>query len=312
MYGIVMFMIGALVTGAAGPVRESGLSYTVASVETVLDATAFGCRIRDYVQPTAMRFSVRLRDVDVATDPNTSAAARRFLSDRLSNARQIKLYNVQDRGYFRLTADVHVDGADVGAQMLEYGLIRQILPVEPMLQPQTRAEPLFFESPAKAIVKPRAAPAVTSGASLHQLLGRTVDLSRIGPETTVQEALTMVADAVEPRLPLLILWNDLERNAFVERDMPIGIEGFGRIRLDRALDLILRAAQAAAGSDTALTLTPEGGILTLATRHAGLDKPRSAVYSVGDIFAAPSEQRSVHGGRNDGRGGGHYGGATMR
>jgi len=295
MYGIVMFMISALVAGVVGSALESDDSYTVASLETVLDATAFRCRIRDYVQPTMVRFTVRLRDVEGSNEP--TSAAQQFLHKRLSGARQIKLRNVQDHGFFRLTADVYADGIDVAEEMTGYGLIGQPSPAEPTPQPQTRAESLYFDLPAKAIVKPRAAPAVTSGASLQQRLGRTLDLSRIGPDTTVQEALTIVAEAVEPRLPLLILWKDLEQNAFVERDMPVGIEGVGRIRLDRALELIMRAA---AGSDTVLTLTPEGGILTLATRQAGLHKPRSLVYSVGDIFAAPSERRSV------------YGGATMR
>jgi len=306
MYGVMMFMIGALVTGAAGSVPERGVSYTVASVEAVLDATAFSCRIRDYAQPTAVRFTVRLRDVAATSGPN-AAAAQEFLQERLRDPRQIKLHNVEDRGYFRLTADVYVDGVDVGAQMAGEGLVRRSLPAEPTPQPQVRTEVLSFEPPERAIDRPRAAPVGRSGESLQTLLTRTVDLSRIGPETTVQEALTIVAESVEPRLPLLILWNDLERNALVDRDMPIGIEGLGRIRLDRGLDLILRSA----APNSALTLTAEGGILTLSTRYGGVYKPRMAVYSVGDIFASPSGQHSMYGGRNGGLGG-NYGGAMMR
>lgn len=299
-------MIGALVTGAAGSVPERGVSYTVASVEAVLDATAFSCRIRDYAQPTAVRFTVRLRDVAATSGPN-AAAAQEFLQERLRDPRQIKLHNVEDRGYFRLTADVYVDGVDVGAQMAGEGLVRRSVPVEPTPQLQERTEVLSFESPVRAIVRPREVPVGMSGESLQTLLARTVDLSRIGPETTVQEALTIVAESVEPRLPLLILWNDLERNALVDRDMPIGIEGLGRIRLDRGLDLILRSA----APNSALTLTAEGGILTLSTRYGGVYKPRMAVYSVGDIFASPSGQHSMYGGRNGGLGG-NYGGAMMR
>jgi hypothetical protein len=157
------------------------------------------------------------------------------------------------------------------------------------------------DPPAEYAVKRPASPVVLSEAALEKRLSQVADLSRIGPETTFEDALTMLSEASEPKLPLLILWNDLERNAFVRRDIPIGISGFGQMRLDKALALILRSG---APSGPPLIVAAEGGVLTIASRYAGLNKPRTGVYPAADLLAAPSEDRSeLTGG---------VGGASMR
>lgn len=288
MYGIVMFMVSALAAGVVGTAPREGVSYTVRDVYSVDDATFFLCRLRDYVQPTEVRFSVRLRNIEDAADPNTAIAGRRFLFERLTNARRIKLHHVEDRGYFRLIADVRVDGDDIAAEMADYGLVRRVSFAESKTEPQERPDRHFFEPLREGDEKPPVQPVVTSRESLKKRMSQTADLSRIVSDTTLQEALRIVADAAEPRLPILILWNDLEHNALVQRDMPLGIEGFGRMRLDKALELILRAAS----SNVRLLAVAEGGVLTIATDHAGLFKPRTGVYPAADILSAPSGDRS--------------------
>lgn len=287
MYGCLMVIISALVAGAVGPANGSGVSYTVDRIVDIPEPAAFTGRLRDYVQPTKVRFSIRLRDVEAPTDPNVAAAARRFLTARLANARQVKLRNVEDHGYFRLTAEVFVDGRNIAAEMLECGLVQPVL-VLPS-PPPDRTEAIWrIDPPSGVVPKPPVVSAELSDKALHQQLRLCADLSRIEPETSFQEALAILAGAVEPRLPLLVLWNDIERNALIHRDTPIAVEGFGRMRLDKALALILRAAS---GTGPRLIAVVEGGILTIATEQAGMARPRTEAYPVTDILAAPAAER---------------------
>lgn len=300
MFSCLTFLIGALVGGAVGPVSQTGVSYTAGQVYRVPDSTSFTCQVRDYAWPTPVRFSVRVRGVTGVSDPNTAAAARRFLHERLIHARQVKLGNVQDHGYFRLTADVRVDGRDLAAEMVKYGLLEPVqgaAPATPAKWPRGGIPDHGEALPAASLVRPPAPTTALSEQALRNRLGATADLSGIRAETTFQEALTLLSEAVEPPLPLLVLWNDLERNALVERHLPIGIGGFGQMRLDRGLELILRAA---APAGTPLLATAEGGVVTISTRHAGLSRPRTGVYEAGDLLAAPSVDRTEEG---TGRGG---------
>ena len=286
-------MISALVAGVVGVEPDTRVCYTVGVVNSVSDSTTFVCRLQDYAWPTQVRFTVRLGDVEAGGDPNAAAAGRHYLYERLTNARQVRLRNVQDHGYFRLTADVWIDGRDVAAEMAACGLAVSSLPgaetppaAVPAAGPLLRA---FPPAAAVASAERRAAvPAAVRGESIETRLARVADLSRLVPETTFEEAMTILAEASEPRLPLLILWNDLERNAFVERDMPIGIEGIGRMRLDKALALILRAVSPPA---TPLVAVDEGGVLTIATGYGVVQKPRTGVYSAADLLSASSEDR---------------------
>lgn len=292
MYGYLTFMISALVAGVVGIEPDKGVCYTVGVVNSVASSTVFDCRLRDYAWPTPVQFRVRLRQVEAGGDPNAAAAGRRYLYERLTNARQVRLRNVQDHGYFRLTADVLIDGRDIGAEMAACGLVT-VLSTAAAESPPAVVTPDGevsgeFLAAAEAVQRRPAAPAVVLGESIETRLARVADLSRLRSETTFEEAMTILAEASEPRLPLLILWNDLERNAFVERDMPIRIDGFGRMRLDKALELILRAVSS---TTTPLAAVDEGGVLTIATGYGVVQKPLTGVYSAGDILSASSEDR---------------------
>lgn len=292
MYGCLTFMVSALLVGAIGIEPEKSVCYTVDHVDAVELPTTFTCRLRDYAWPTQVQFKVRLRNLELPPDPNAAEAARRFLYERLTNARQVRLGAVRDHGYFQLTAEVFADGRDVAAEMVEYGLTRSsAVTVETPKHIPVSAKVSVLsgpENPSGAVFNITPVPVSARSQTIGKQLTQKADLSRIGPETTFQEALSIIAEATQPRLPMLILWNDLQRNALVERDMPIGIEGFGRMRLDKALELILKAA---APPSTPLVAVAEGGVLTIATRYTMIEKPRVGVYMMADLLAAPSEDR---------------------
>lgn len=292
MYGCLTVMVSALWVGAIGIETESNVVYTVSQVTAVEVPTAFICRLGDYAWPTPVQFKVQLRVIEMAADPNTARTARRFLYERLTNARQVKLTAIQDHGYFRLTADVMVDGQDVATEMIQYGLMRSSVMTaenpENTLIPSRKQALSDVSTYSETRPHPRPVPVPLRPLPLEKLLAQEADLSGISSETTLQEALFFIAEATRPKLPILILWNDLQQNSMVGRDTPVGLDGFGKMTVGKALELILKSVSP---SPVSLIAIDEGGILTIATQHGIAREPRLGVYPVTDIVAAPSEER---------------------
>ena len=62
---------------------------------------------------------------------------------------------------------------------------------------------------------------------INELLDKTVDLSILTEDTTLEEAIGILQDAVSPTLPILVYWRDLSENAFIEKDTVINLSGEG-------------------------------------------------------------------------------------
>lgn len=285
MCGHITFLVSALLISVVAINTDQGIAvtYTVSQFDQVKGATSFACRLRDYAGPTQVRFIVELAGVQAAADPNTVIDARQYLVKRLTAAERIVLRNVHDHGYFRLTADVYADGGNLGRELLERGLAQEKPPVRPLEHDEDGKdfEPFPPFAPFADIV-PLRTPSVTRrpSSSVKGPWG-LVDLSSIQPDTPFEEALTHISSR-EPRLPIVVLWNDLERNAFVDRDTPVGIEGVGALPADKALDIVLRAVSA---YGTRLQVIPEGGVLTIVSEHASLVRPKTKVYPVADLVS---------------------------
>lgn len=283
MSGSLTFMISALLIGVVGIDLDSGVSYTVRDVIAVEQPAGFACRLRDYSWPTQVRFTVQLRGVISPDDPNGVLAGRQFLYEQFNDADQIRLHNVVDHGYFNLTAEVFVDGRNVAAEMLD----REFLQPAPVPEvgtdemPEQRWDfpPVVFDDDSHVPVRP------VKRVGGRQGLMREIDLSRINPDTTFQEALAIICGPRSGRLPILVMWNDLERNAFVEKDTPVGVEISGPMRAGQALDLVLHSV---ARSGVRLRVFPEGGVLTIATEHAQINRRQTKVYAVGDLLGPRS------------------------
>ena len=121
--------------------------------------------------------------------------------------------------------------------------------------------------------------------SVNELLDREIDCSMLTDNMPLSEALDLLCESVQPRLPLLIRWDDLQANAFIQKDTPIGVEGFGRLKLGYALSHIL---QAVAGRQPKPALIAEGGILILGSNEMLQKHKDTRVYDVRDLLAVPS------------------------
>ncbi len=139
----------------------------------------------------------------------------------------------------------------------------------------------------------------------------TSDVSSITSDTTFEEALEIVRTSVDPPLPLVVMWRDIEENGLIERTKAIGIEGLGNgTSLRQVLKLVLSAAS---DEGAELEYVVEGGLITIATEALGLGKRYSSqVYDVSELLAAPA-MGGGRGGRGGfgqggfGQGGGGYG-----
>ncbi len=274
------------------------------------DGGDFTCKVKGLADVGSLPLRIRIRGLERVAADGKGEESRQFVAKGLSNAGRIILKNIRMRNYFRAEADVEVDGKSLGDALVAKGLASRIgpapektvLPTKPTItSPWSRRAAPPLNAPKVASGRAPAARPMNPSAALRT--AATSDLSNITPETTFEEALEIIRTAVDPPLPLVIMWRDIEENGYIERTKSIGIEGLGHgVSLHQVLKLVLAAA-AVEGAE--LEYVVEGGVITIATKAMGLGKIRyTRVYDAGELLAAPS----VGGGGGYGQGGYGQGG----
>jgi len=253
-------------------------NYHVSEVVSVVSPKSFQCKLDDYKPAPFVRFRVILPDIEGLT--------KETLSERLTSAKEIELRNIKFRNYFRVEADVWIDGKlFLEKRASETANNESDVPKPPSNLRGYQFSTAPQKQPPPQQSKEYAAPVRRGTISIAGLLDTTIDCSMLQDDTPLSEALTLLAESVEPRLPLLILWNDLQVNAFIEKETPIGVDGLDRIKLRHAMDIILRSVSA---GGSRLVLVTEGGIIKLGTEQTLLSKKITRVYSLEDLVAPPS------------------------
>ena len=89
----------------------------VSRVLRVIDGDTFACDIDEHCAIAGKNISIRLRDINTpelrAKDPELRESAileKQRLTNLLKNARSIELRNIGRGKYFRVVADVYIDG----------------------------------------------------------------------------------------------------------------------------------------------------------------------------------------------------------
>lgn len=140
--------------------------------------------------------------------------------------------------------------------------------------------------------------------------GITSDPSTFTPETPFGEAIDILRNSTDPPLNIVVLWRDLEENADIDRDTPIGMDGVSGIRLRTCLKLLL--ASVSGGGLEKLRYVVEGGVITIATQDSLPKRKITRVYDITDLVSAPANYRFMPGlGMGFGFGGMGYGGQGM-
>jgi len=101
----------------------------VKDVIRVYDGDTFFINIKDYPPILGENISVRINGIDTPEKRGTSGyvkelaeKARKFTENKLMNAKTIELRNMRRGKYFRILADVYVDGVNLAKELIRVGL----------------------------------------------------------------------------------------------------------------------------------------------------------------------------------------------
>ena len=116
---LVLFGILLLAGCATHPQTQDKLypDVKVSRLLRVIDGDTFACDIDEHSAIAGKNISIRLRGINTpelrSKDPEERLSAifeKQRLSDLLTNARVIELRNIDRDKYFRIDADVYIDG----------------------------------------------------------------------------------------------------------------------------------------------------------------------------------------------------------
>lgn len=106
-------------------------SVVISEVLSVYDGDTFRCNIPNYPPLVGDNMPIRILGIDCPEMRGSgkegkllAIKAKEFTSDWLNKAKVIKLKNMQRGKYFRILADVEVDGVDLGSLLIKEGLAK--------------------------------------------------------------------------------------------------------------------------------------------------------------------------------------------
>jgi hypothetical protein len=133
----------------------------------------------------------------------------------------------------------------------------------------------------------------TSKTAYKQVSGITAGPSSFTPEMTFEEAINILRNSTVPKLNIAVLWKDLEDNADIYRDTPIGINGVSKVPLRTHLKLLLMSISA--GGTEKLGYVVDDGVIIIATQGSLPKKMVARVYDITDLVSTPANFRLMPG-----------------
>jgi endonuclease YncB( thermonuclease family) len=117
-------------TALAGSSKLYG-DAVVAEITSIYDGDTFRCNLQGYPPIVGERISIRINGIDTPEmkdhRPKIKALARKakqYTVQRLRKGKQVILRNMQRGKYFRIVADVYVDGRNLGQELIYAGLAK--------------------------------------------------------------------------------------------------------------------------------------------------------------------------------------------
>ncbi len=107
-------------------------SATVSEVTSIYDADTFRVNIKGWPPIIGKRVPIRVNGIDAPeirakcqTEKIKSRKAKQFTVAKLREGRSIELRNMKRGKYFRIVADVFIDGESLAEHLVEEGLARR-------------------------------------------------------------------------------------------------------------------------------------------------------------------------------------------
>lgn len=117
--------------------------------------------------------------------------------------------------------------------------------------------------------------------------------SMFTPDMSFSKAIDILRNSTRPPLNIVVLWKDLESNADIYRDTPIGMDGVSKVSLRMHLKLLLMSVSG--GGVEKLRYVVEDGVITIATQGSLPKKMVVRIYDIADLAAAPANYRFMPG-----------------
>jgi endonuclease YncB( thermonuclease family) len=121
----ILLLLSLLITLSAQAAPQYG-TVTVSKVINVYDGDTFRVNIDSLPPIVGKNIAIRVNGVDTPEirgkclyEKNLSLKARDFVRAKLANAKEIKLTNLQRGKYFRVVANVLVDGVSLERELLD-------------------------------------------------------------------------------------------------------------------------------------------------------------------------------------------------
>jgi endonuclease YncB( thermonuclease family) len=91
-------------------------------VVSIYDGDTFFCDVPEWPDIIGKRIGVRLADIDApemkGIEKEQGRISKQFLVEKLRSAMTVELKNIERDKYFRIVADVYVDGKNINQMML--------------------------------------------------------------------------------------------------------------------------------------------------------------------------------------------------
>jgi len=116
--------------------------------------------------------------------------------------------------------------------------------------------------------------------NIRTLLGQAIDLSVFRSEMSFEEALNILQGSTNPPIPLMVLWREIQNNAYIDKTTSIGMDGRGKTTIARALQLLLLSMDEGGSK---LQYVADGGVVTIATIEQNIAPTELRVYDVSEL-----------------------------
>ena len=123
---VICFLLFACLTGTKAKSSEGYGDAVVTKINSVYDGDTFRCNIEGYHPVVGKNMPVRIKGIDTPElrdkrkdVKDLAYKAKDFTTKKLQTAKVVRLKNIERGKYFRILADVEVDGKNLGEMLLD-------------------------------------------------------------------------------------------------------------------------------------------------------------------------------------------------
>jgi hypothetical protein len=130
--------------------------------------------------------------------------------------------------------------------------------------------------------------------TIHKQVKRTIaGPSSFKPDMPFSEAIDILRNSISPPLNIVVLWKDLQENADIYRETPIGMDGLSGVPLRTHLKVLLMSVSGS--SVEKLRYVVDDGVIIIATQSSLPRKMVTRIYDITDLVSAPANYRLMPG-----------------